>query len=95
MFVVILFSLIGAIVAFTTTLYPSAYYGVIGMFIIVATTLILLLLFANKVSENSWVVFHYAVTNFHWTGYFFSFRKQIADNTQLNRNAQFCLLQRI
>ncbi|XP_068676427.1 uncharacterized protein [Montipora foliosa] len=51
MFVVILFSLIGAIVAFTTTLYPSAYYGVIGVFIIIATTLILLLLFANKITR--------------------------------------------
>ena len=48
-FVVVLFCLVGSIVAFTTTMYPSAYYGVIGALIIIATTLILVLLFTNKV----------------------------------------------
>ena len=52
MFVVVLFCLVGSIVAFTTTMYPDVFYGVIGIFIIVATTLILLLLFVNKVSKN-------------------------------------------
>ena len=33
-------------------MYPDVFYGVIGIFIIVATTLILLLLFVNKVSKN-------------------------------------------
>lgn len=54
MFVVVLFCLCGSIVAFATTMYPSAYYGVIGVLIIVATTMILVLLFVNKVSEVSW-----------------------------------------
>lgn len=50
MFVVVLFCLVGSIVAFTTTLYPSIYYGFIGALIIVATTLILVLLFTSKVN---------------------------------------------
>ena len=54
MFVVVLFCLCGSIVAFATTMYPSAYYGVIGVLIIVATTMILVLLFVNKVSAVSW-----------------------------------------
>ena len=54
MFVVVLFCLCGSIVAFATTMYPSAYYGVIGVLITVATTMILVLLFVNKVSEVSW-----------------------------------------
>lgn len=33
-------------------MYPDVFYGVIGISIIVATTLILLLLFVNKVSKN-------------------------------------------
>ena len=49
MFVVVLFCVAGVIVAFTTTMYPSAYYGVIGSLIIIATTFILVLLFINKV----------------------------------------------
>ena len=52
MFVVVLFCLVGSIVAFTTTMYPDVFYAVIGIFIIVATTSILLLLFVNKVSRN-------------------------------------------
>ena len=52
MFIVVLFCLVGSIVAFTTTMYPDVFYGVIGISIIVATTLILLLLFVNKVSKN-------------------------------------------
>ena len=52
MLVVVLLCLVGSIVAFTTTMYPNVFYGVIGVFIIVATTLILLLLFVNKVSKN-------------------------------------------
>ena len=49
MFVVVLFCVAGVIVAFTTTMYPSVYYGVIGALIIIATTFILVLLFINKV----------------------------------------------
>lgn len=48
-FVVVLFCAVGCIVAFTTAMYPSVYYGIIGTMIIIATTLILVLLFTNKV----------------------------------------------
>lgn len=51
MFVAVLFCLIGCPVAFTTIMYPSAYYGVVGLLIIIATTMILVLLFTNKVSH--------------------------------------------
>lgn len=51
MFVVVVFCVAGAIVAFTATLYPSVYYGVIGGLVIFATTLILVLLFINKVGH--------------------------------------------
>ena len=51
MFVVVVFCVTGAIVAFTATLYPSVYYGVIGGLVIFATTLILFLLFINKVDH--------------------------------------------
>ncbi|KAJ7372988.1 hypothetical protein OS493_015458 [Desmophyllum pertusum] len=53
MFVVVVFCVIGTIVAFTTTMYPSVYYGVIGALIIIATTLILVLLFTNKIVRLS------------------------------------------
>ena len=51
MFVVVLFCVVGMIVAFAATMYPSAYYGVIGVLIIFATTMILVLLLTNKVSS--------------------------------------------
>ena len=51
MFVVVVFCVVGVIVAFTATMYPSVYYGVIGALIIIATTLILVLLFTNKVNN--------------------------------------------
>ena len=38
--------------AFAATMYPSAYYGVIGVLIIFATTMILVLLLTNKVSSK-------------------------------------------
>lgn len=53
MFVVVMFCVVGVIVAFTATLYPSVYYGVIGGLTIFATTMILVLLFTNKVGYAS------------------------------------------
>ncbi|KAL9951711.1 hypothetical protein ACROYT_G044433 [Oculina patagonica] len=53
MFVVVVFCVIGVIVAFAATMYPSVYYGVIGALIIIATTLILVLLFTNKIVRLS------------------------------------------
>ena len=44
-------SFIGLVCAFTVARYPSTYYGVIGSLVFLSTTIILVWLFAHKVSK--------------------------------------------
>lgn len=50
LFVAFIFCVVGLVIAFTTQLYPSLFYGSIGMFIIFVTTFILGFLYSYQVS---------------------------------------------